>query len=363
MINLEIIGQPTNRIYHLSNELQKIGVEISVHELPKEYQPSGIKILKRIKIRKALLKQILSAPVNRSSDITVFLVSIYPPLYAPILKELANNYHTILDVRNTYQEWVYHPFLKRRIEKWEQVSTMKKVDAITYAHRGLHRHLVKHVKNKNKLHFISNGANDRIFNTKGKTRHLSDARLNLIYSGRFSWLHHTIIWLEIMKELQKSEEDVHLTLIGYGKGSVDIDRLINKYQLKNVSFYNGKVSQSILAEHIRGADYAVANVNPQCHELYETTIETKTFEALCCGVNVLSIMGQATTDFNSEHQLHNSINFDGLSNREISQKIAKLPVFTTKDREELAKKSHFLFSFRNGARKYKKLLEEVVHQF
>lgn len=357
-MNLEIIGQPTNRIKHLSAELSKLGVEINVHALPGDYRPGRIPFIKRFQLRTALYNQMI-LDFNGDPKETIFLVSQYPPVFAPLLGTLSLGFHTILDIRNTWQEWTHHGFLKQRVEKWEQLQAMKKVDAITHVHQGLRRHLVEHV-DPEKIHFITNGTNTGIFNYQPANKKLTNARLNLIYAGRFLPYHYLTVWLDVMKLLQYDREDISLVFVGHGPRGKEIENYIRENQLENVSLITGDFSQEELAGYLNEADYALACVDPANQTLYNTTILTKSFEALTCGVPVLSYMGQETTDFDRRHGLKFNRNFGGWTAPQIKAGILELPVLSDVEKIMLSAKCQILFSFKRSARGFKRLMEQIL---
>ncbi len=369
MINLEIIGGKLtgphhlglNRIRRLSEELENLNVNVKFNELPPDYKPIRLKIIKRIHLQNAFYRHIIKNFKNKSFENTIFLASSPPTIYAPTLKPLSKKASTILDLRDIYQEWDYHPFLKRRIEKWEQISTMKKVKAITYVHEGFQSYFKKDNVDLKKTHFITNGASNRIFNSKGDRRHLSDARINLIYAGGIEFYHNVPQWLEIMKELKKRRVDVQLTIIGQGSDSQAVEDKIKKDHLSNVTFLKKQIPQEDLACYIREADYAVATTNVRIKTFHDVVIMTKVYEALCCGTPILSNAGTAMDKFNEKFQFCR--NWDpnlGFDTRKISQEIEKLPILSNKDRENMAQKAQSDYSFKSIAEKFKRVLESVL---
>ncbi|MHA2243701.1 MAG: glycosyltransferase [Candidatus Hodarchaeales archaeon] len=371
MINLEIIGESYsqaqniggNRIRHLSRELEKNDVIINYHELPPGYRRSKIKIVKRFRLRNTLYKQIISKTRDRDVKNTVFLVTSPPTIYAPILNVISKRYCTILDLRDTYQEWEYHSFLKRRIEKWEQCSAMKRVESVTYAHENFRPHLVKDGVSPNKLYFVTNGANSDIFSFKGNRKTLSDSKIDLIYAGGILHYHDFSKWIEVMRYLQKQSADVHLTIIGKGNDSMRVGNKIQEYRLSNVTFQKEKINQKELSDYIRGADYALASINSNLIFYYNVNILTKIYEALSCGVPFLSFAGEATDIFSKQFDLcrnwttKNELNFE-----EISHEIANLPPPRLDERKALAKKAHSTFSFKIIAMKFKEILEQSLRK-
>ncbi|MFX1515640.1 MAG: glycosyltransferase [Promethearchaeota archaeon] len=344
--------------------MEKDSIEVSYHELPLDYKRSKIKIVKRFRLRNTLYKQIISNTKDREVDNTIFMVTSPPTIYTPILNPLSKKYCTLLDLRDTYQEWEYHPFLKRRIEKWEQCSAMRHAESITYAHENFRPYIIKDGINPSKLHFVTNGANSKIFTFKGKRKTLSDANLNLIYAGGILHYHDFPKWIEVMRYLQKENADVHLTIIGTGNDSKRVESKIKAYHLSNITFYNEKIDQKELADYIRGADYALASINSNLTFFYNVNILTKIFEALSCGVPFLSFAGDATDVFSRQFNLcKNWRTKDEFNFEKISQTIANLPSPTISQRQTISKRAHAIFSFKIIASKFKKILEQSLRNY
>jgi len=363
---LEIIGIDVtqshhigiNRIKHLTRELEKEGVNVNFHSLPLNYKAMGPKIIKRILLRNTLYKQIIKCCHDKNPKNTIFMVSSPPTIHAPILKPLSKKFCTILDLRDHYREWDYHPFLKLQYEKWEQKSTQKKVEAIIYVHEGFKPFFIEDKIDQNKTFFVTNGANENIFTFKGKEKKLSNSSINLIYAGGIANYHNVPKWIEVMKELHEINADVHLTIIGKGNDAINLEQKMKKYNLPNISYFKEFLPQSELAENIRGADYALVSTNVNTKVYYDVVIQTKVFESLCCGTPVLSFSGKAMDDFSKNFEYCKNWNSSfGLNYREIANQIIDLPKLSSTQRRDLAIKSQSNFSFKNIAIKFKKVLE------
>ena len=325
---------------------------------------SKIKFYKRHRLRKALIKQIESTINEKSVDNTVFFASQMPTLYPPVLKTLSKMFATVMDIRDIWQEHTYHPYLKRKIERWEQISTMNEVSVVTYTHRSFYKYLCNEIKNVKKLHFLTLGANKNIFNDTGKKEPLSDSSLNLIWCGTIFKNRYLPFWLKIMKRLQNRKSDIHLTLLGYGDKERGIYQKIDEYQLQNVTFLNRKFTQEELAEYIRSADYSIGGSNIKYEFMYRIAIATKVFESLCCGTPLITLAGGVMDDFNRIYGLyHINRNFDLLTNKitidEICNEIVSLPTTSYNTRKKVSLIAED-FSYQTIALRLKKILQDIV---
>jgi glycosyltransferase involved in cell wall biosynthesis len=367
MINLEVIGESKNRVFNLRLAIENLGVNTTLHSLPSSYKTGKIKFLKRHQLRQALTKQIESTIHEKSADNTVFFASQMPTVYPPILKTLSDRFATIMDIRDIWQEHTYHPYLKRKIERWEQISTMNKVSAVTFTHRGFYNYLVKEINDPNNLYFLSLGANRDIFYYNGKQEPLSNKSINLLWSGRIYEFHYVPFWIEVMKGLQERKADIHLTIVGYGDKEKLVQQKINEYQLKNVSFFNKKFSQEQLAQYLRRADYALASVYPKFKFLYNIAITTKVFEALSCGTPLITSLGREMDDFNSLHGLSDvNKNFNLLYSKptvnEICNELICLPIVDSTTRKCIFNIAE-VFSYQKIASLFKQILQNVLERY
>lgn len=368
MINLEVIGNASNRVHHICSEIEKIGVKTAVHSLPSDYKMSKIKFYKRHLLRKALIKQLESTITERNVDNTVFFASQMPTLYPPILKALSKRFATVMDIRDICQSHVYHPYLKRKIERWEQISTMNKVDVVTYTHRGFYKYLSEDIQDKrdkgglSKLRFLTLGANKNIFNNTGRKEPLSARSINLLWFGTIHHNRYLPFWLKIMKQLQQRKADIHLTLMGYGAKEMGIRSFVD--HLQNVTFLNRKFTQQQIAEHVRSADYTIGGGNKKYRMLYQIGVATKVFESLCCGTPLITI-GGAMNEFNRVYGLSQiNSHFDPLNHpitiAEICDEIEALTSTSNSTREKISLIADD-FSHQKIALRLKDILQEVLN--
>lgn len=367
MINLEMLGIISPHEKNLIREITPLGVKVTTHSLPQDYKLSKIKIYKRVKIRRDLLNQIKTTIKDRDPENTVFFYSQPPIVYDPVLKGLASRFHTILDIRDIWQEHTYIPYLKRKLERWEQVSTMNKVSAVTYVNPEFFSYLHDEIKDRRKLHFLTLGSNRDIFYYDKKTEPLSDKKINLVWCGGVSKLHYVTFWIEVMNYLQKREADVHLTIIGWGNDSEEVNRKIMAYQLKNVTFFNKKYPQEQAARIVRRADYALAGCNPIHNFLYHNALSTKVYDALSCGIPVISLLGSGMDRLNQSLGLsYVNINFNksntSISVEEVANRIMNLSVVESTTRERIFDIAD-CFSYRNIAVTFKQILEHVIGRY
>ena len=342
---------------------KKIGINATVHELPDNYKGSKIKFYKRHHWRKTLKKQVAEVMQERDPSNTVFFASQMPTLNPPVLKGIAGHFPTVMDIRDIWQEHLYHPFIKRKIEQWEQISTMNKVDIVTYTHAGFYEYLVNDIKDRNKLRFLSLAANKDIFTDIGKKKTLSDREVNLIWTGSLSFDRSFPVLLKIMKRLQDMQADVYLTIIGDGKKASWLQQQITNYRLQNTLFYNEWLPQEQLAEYIRSADYSVFMARSD-GILHDVAVPTKVFEALCSGTPVLSFAGLGMRNFNHYHRLskiNKNIDYlaDNLSIDDMCNKIISMPSVRNDIRKKLSVLSES-FSYQNVALEFKRILQEVL---
>lgn len=370
VINLEIVGKMSPHETHLCMELKKLGVDITVHSLLSHYKMSRIKFYKRVKLRNDLIKQMKTIIFERNSDNTVFFSSQPPTLYPPILKKLSHKFATIMDIRDIWQEHTYHSYLKRKIEQWEQVSTMNKVSAVTFVNHGFYNYLASEIKDITKLYFLSLGADRDVFYYSGSQEPLSDKSINLVWCGCVYKFHYVSFWIEVMNSLQKRKSDIHLTIAGYGDDEKDIQQKINDYQLKNVSFFNEKFKQEQLAQFLRRADYALAGCDPNFDFLYQVAISTKVYEALSCGTPLITLLGREMDWFNSHYGLSeinvNFNNFNVINNKitisEICDRLISLSVIDSITRKRIFHIAK-VFSYRNIALTFKEILQNVLRRY
>lgn len=358
MVRLNIICRKGNRMNHLIPELRNLGVEVNTTFLNDCRQKGRIKLVKRMQIRNELFNLAMQ---NKPKKGGIFLISISPSLLAPLVRKLSKNgFRVILDIRNSYQEWNYHGFLKQQLEKHEQLVGMRNANAITYVHPALYSLLEKHAP-REKLFFVTNGASGRIFHYHHNSSfHTIDSNINFVYAGRFFFPHGLYQWLEVMKRLRKKHFHFHLTIIGYGDQSQKLRKMIWNYHLTtSVSIIEKQVSQETLAHYLQRADYALASIHPQCDVLYDTTIETKTFEALCCGTPVLSIQGKAMDQFNESHQLNLNQNFNRQSPGKIAEQLLSLKKSTRRQKEVVSKKALRRFDYQTIANQMKGVIDHV----
>lgn len=348
-MKLHIISRFGNRIEHLSNALTDLGVDVVMNIYKDDfYKTKRLKLIKRHQIRNDLFRL---AMANNPKKGDVFLISISPSLLAPLVQKFHNaGFKTILDVRNSWQEWDYHGFLKQRLERHEQLIGMKYADAITYVHPLLYSllHTALPRSKIGKLFFVSNGANTEVFYppklSGSDPTHDFDSTINFVYAGRYYYPHGLYQWIEVLSHLKR---DFHLTIVGYGDQAQRLRKLIYKYDFPDkVRMIQKKVSQNVLADYIRASDYALASINPDCKVLYDTTIETKTFEALCCGTPVLSIQGKAMDQFNQYDNFYLNKNFNRQPHGLIAFQLMNLEKPTNYHRRSISKLAHQRFSFK-----------------
>lgn len=352
-MKLHIISRDIGRIRNLSHELRKLGMEVENTFYYDGEIKRRFKLLKRLRIRDAIFN---CAMTKKPEKDDVFLISISPSLLAPLTKKLhKKGFKTILDVRNSYQEWNYHGFLKQKLEKYEQLVGMKYADAVTFAHPLLFSLLRKHAPFR-KLFFTSNGANTEIFYHIPMVDKISSPTLKLVYAGRFYYPHGLYQWIEVLKHVRR---EFHLTIVGYGDQGSKLRKMIDRMGLfPSIRMVEAKVSQQDLASYIQEADYALASINPQCSVLYDTTIETKTFEALCCGTPVLSIQGEAMDDFNRTGFSFN-INFNRHPHWRIARALDYVRKPTNEQKQRVARLASRLFSYKKIAIEMESVIDYV----
>lgn len=386
MMNLEIISEEfTNRIINFATLLSKEGINVRQHmlsykkkvKLPLyldknmtgvqifEYQvnSSRFPLIKRKKLYKNLLKRLQPVIENSSPLDTIYFISSPSTLLLPILKTLAKSFCTILDIRDIYQEWDYHPFLKWKLERWEQLSTMKKVHKVTYSHPAFIKYFLKDGVAKDKLVCINNGANSDVFSFQGDRVVLSRKKLNLVYAGGIDRYHNVLLWIDVMKHLKN--DDVHLTIVGSGNAANEIQQSIHEYQLNNVTFINkGFLLQKDLAKHFRSADYSLSSLNENRKVYHEVVITTKAYESLSCGTPVISAGGNGMAKFVKEFPP--SINIDissGANSKSIANAIRKLEILDDKMHEDIAKQFQSKYSFQILSKNLMKVLEKSLEDF
>jgi glycosyltransferase involved in cell wall biosynthesis len=305
----EYNGVGCNRIHHLMKSMPK-NLDIEYHVMGKSNSRlngssynyhipmSSIKLLKRYKLRQAFLKEL-----KGNLDADIILMSSPPTILGEILKHFSP---TIFDVRDIWQEWVHHSWIKRQIEKSEQRKAMKFANLVTYAHAGFQKYLEKDLRNgqSNKLKFISNGANSEIFYPQEKkTPDLfpSDT-INLLYAGTLADYHDASIWIQLMRNLG---EEFHLTFIGAGSAKLHIqadtwlstgkDGIPLKYRTE----FLDSVDQRTLADYINNADYCLASFSKKNPVIFNNSVPTKIFESLLCGTPTIAYCGQAVQSMNN----------------------------------------------------------------
>ena len=360
-INLEIVGEARNRVHHLCLAAEKIGIKSTVHELPSDYEGSNIKFYKRHHWRKTLRKQIESVMQERDPSNTVFFASQMPTLNPPVLKSIAGGFPTVMDIRDIWQEHNSHPFIKRKIEQWEQTSTMNAVDVVTYTHSAFFPYLVSDIKDVRKLKFLSLGANNDIFKFESPKKKLSDKAVNLIYSGKVGVYHSVMNWIEIMKHLKAAQADIHLTIAGYGKGAALVDRKIEEYQLDNVTFLNQQFTQPELANLINRADYGLTSVDPRNKVQYEVAVPTKVFESLVCGTPIISLLGEGMNLFNDIYgfKLNQNFNLNNTSLKQIAGHLLFLKPVEVVERRRIFQRSKD-FTYQWIAKQFKSILRNLL---
>jgi len=331
---------PEKTFYHLNGEV--VFFDIPVSRIP---------IIKRFKLQHQFAQQILEYR-DFNPKKTIFLYSSPPTYLAPTLKILGKKYKTILDIRDIYQEWTHHPRLKRKLETYEQIKTMKAVDCITYSHPGFEPFL-KRDKAK-KLKFLTNGADSEIFYLNGPKRVLSNPeKIIVVYAGGIDKYHEAEIWVEIFNQLDNNK--FHLIFVGYGNGLKTIKKRANA---KNISFF-GKTTQLILAEFIRSADYTVASGSNKHLDHYKVGIPTKIFESLLCGTPVIASNGASV-----EQMAKNNPFITNFQDKNVDQMIKHFKTLektTEEDRIKITQSAQ-IFDFKNTAIKFNEILNLILLQ-
>ena len=363
-INLEFLG-PTSIQLHgsrISALTRDNGINVRFHPLPADYQSGRVKVLKRIQIRKALEKHIHHIIAKGDLANTVWCHSQPPTLLNRLLIDLTKRFSTLLDIRDIYQEWNYHGFLKQQLERWEQVSTMKAVSAITYAHEGFGPYLRKDITDRGKLHFISNGADETIFFPE-KTDGLNGKLI--VYCGTINPVNNISFFLRVMKRALRMEKTLRLIIVGYGRDSGIVSEWIRSGRLPRTTFIDRNVNQETLAYYYHQADYAVCSINPFASVYYHTCIPNKVFEALCTGTPIISFQGQVMTDLSRSwfNAIHNfDITRRGVDLEIISRCIVALPSVTYNEKEKIAKQAHSVFPFRLRAKRFREVLLQILER-
>lgn len=324
MINLEVLGNCEVQI--AGARLKPLLENVNVRYHPVTYEMAGPKGIKRVYLRRKAWKNIQN--VEKDS---IWLYSQPPTIMNRVLIGLAKNNKTILDCRDIYQEWNYHPRFKRLVEIWEQKTTMKAVDLITYAHVGFRSFLEQDVNNSQKLKFVSNGFDGEIFHYNDSGERLGNPAF--VYCGSIGSVNNILFLLKIIRRIQRLNPKAHFTFVGTGISAKKVIAYIRSGVVNNITLETQWVPQERLAHIYNRTDYALSSVAPAIGVYYNICIPNKIFEALGCGVPIVAFNGEAVREFLSNYSMCKVYDVQKQTIDEISFDMAHLPPVPTNEKK------------------------------
>lgn len=351
LVEFHILGEPLDR-----EKVSFLPGKIFYYPL----ETSRIPVIKRRKLYINFANKFIEKNQNIDLDSTIIVYSSPPTVLAPVLAIMyKKGFKTVFDIRDIYQEWTYYSLLRRILKAREQKIAMKYANIIIYAHPNFVTYLQKDVKDKNKLIYISNGADSNIFNPNGMKAKLDPTDyIHIVYAGGIDKYHGTKVWIDAFSKV--SSNNVRLTFIGTGNDKENIQNLVKISNLTDKIFFKDETTQEQLAEYLRAADYALASTsfNKKYPFLFMIGRPTKIFEALLCGTPVIAIGGSSTKLFEEEFPGYVTV-FEEGNLEGIVKFIQNVTKTSMNKRLDLAKKAAELYDFKNISEKYYETLKKL----
>jgi glycosyltransferase involved in cell wall biosynthesis len=261
----------------------------------------------------------------------IFVTS--PPIFTGFVGLVAKyryRSNLILDIRDLWPDSLQgvgvfnNPFILKFFGVLEKIL-YRKSDKIVINSLGFQDHLQKAGISKKKIVFIPNGSIKEelasIQNKHTKTR-------KIIYAGNLGLAQNTELIYQLAPLLD--EQDIKLTIIGYGVNKNQLIDSIKKY--KNVTVIKPMTKKEcfkIIAEHDIGL------VTLKDKEVFKTVLPGKIIDYMTCGVPVVGVVDGYSKDLinsegigiainvNDPHQILSNIKIlleDDLRRKEMAQK-------------------------------------------
>jgi glycosyltransferase involved in cell wall biosynthesis len=177
----------------------------------------------------------------------------------------------------------------------EEKCYNRSIQVVVVTH-GIYDHLLKRGIPESKLCFIPNGANTDLFtySASGRQRIRSELNLEDRFVAIYAGIHGLAQGLETILEtaqLLRSQEDIHILMIGDGPKKKELLELAGRYNLPNLTMLPEKPREQI-PDYLSAADVALIPLKKA--EIFKGALPSKIFDAWSCSRPVLlSIDGEA----------------------------------------------------------------------
>ncbi|MCU1807122.1 glycosyltransferase family 4 protein [Cytobacillus firmus] len=251
-------------------------------------------------------------------------------------------------------------FITNILEKME-LFFYRKSKRLIMVTKSFKENVVNRGIDSNKVHVITNGVNQELFNPKEKNKEFIDKyylddKFVISYVGAHGISQNLSTILKVAKGLE-GEKDIQFLFIGEGAEKDKLKQIASEQEINNVTFIDSQPKEMI-PEFYNISDISLIPLKNI--ELFKTFIPSKMFEIMACGVPIVASLEGEAADILNESQAAEVVKPD--NPEEIMQAIIKLK----KDKEllEKLKKNGPAFveqnySRRKLAKQYLKIISET----
>ena len=181
-----------------------------------------------------------------------------------------------------------------RLAQWLEQSTYKRAALIWALSQGIREGIIQCGIPQERVFLLTNGADLRKFcplpQMQARAELGWDDRFTVLYAGTFGLSHRLTTVLEAARQMQ-DRADIHFVLVGDGTERADLIAKAQKWDLKNVTFFEAQPHDRMPLV-LAGAD--VCLVPMRNLPLFEGRLPLKIFEVMACArPMLLGVEGEA----------------------------------------------------------------------